>query len=120
MVCDNVSMIQSARRVALTLVIAALFTLGYTTFLTGTPVCSGFGECGAALSLYTLDMSNPAAQSTAPAAVLDPSDDYGFTNQVIQLISLYVLIAGICLLISLEFTKPHYTKPRKSKRRRTA
>ncbi len=112
-------MIESARRVAFLLVIGSFFTLGYATFLTGSPLCSGFGECGAALSLYTLDMSAP--QSTPPAAV-QPQDDYGFTNQVIQLVSLYALITGLSLLISLEFTKPHYIKRTKksTKRRRAA
>ncbi len=112
---------ESARRVALALIVVSFFTLGYSTFVSNRPVCSGFASCGATLTLYSSDLGTPAAQSTMQGAQI-AADDNGFLNQLTQIVSLYAFIVGLCLLLSLEISKPHYIKnsAKKSKRRRAA
>lgn len=71
--------------------------------------------------LYSSDLGTPTAQTTMQGAQI-AADDYGFLNQLTQIVSLYAFIVGLCLLLSLEISKPHYIKNsvRKTKRRRTA
>ncbi|HEY4479073.1 MAG TPA: hypothetical protein VI981_01815, partial [Candidatus Paceibacterota bacterium] len=101
-------MINSIRRIALTLAIIGGLTLGAGVFMTSSSPC-GSAYCTALALVSNTRFDQTAVQST-PRTDSVKSPNYRVIAEAMQVTSLYIVFPAILLLLGLEVYKPYFLR----------